>query len=146
MAGHAGLFGTAEDVARFVRMLLRGGELDGARLFRPETVAQMLRPVPLPDGVTGGTRCLLLDVSSQPFSSCRGSRFRADRSAGHTGFTGTMLWLDDVDDAFVVLLTNAAHPRGPDREALGRLRQCVATVAAEALLGHDPAVGTDAFP
>lgn len=142
VAGHAGLFGSAADVSRFVRMLLRGGELDGVRVFAPATVERMLHPLALPGGVPGGTRCLLLDVDTS-FSACRGDRFAAGRSAGHTGFTGTMLWLDadKSADAFVVLLTNAAHPAGPDRDALRRLRSAVATAAAETMLGPLPAKG-----
>ena len=131
VAGHAGLFGTAGDVARWCRMLMNGGELDGARVLSESAVAQMVEPKSLPDGT--GSRGLGVDVDSPYAPSPRGDRFPAGTTFGHTGWTGTMFWVDPAGDAFVVLLTNRVHPDGKG-EVLA-LRRAVSTAAAEAMLG-----------
>jgi uncharacterized protein YbbC (DUF1343 family) len=105
VAGHAGLFGTADDLACWCRMLLAGGR----GVLSPATVAEMTRPRWLPDG-TGG-RALGLDVDTA-YSSARGAGFPRGASYGHTGFTGTSLWIDPGSGVFVVLLTSRLHPDG----------------------------------
>jgi CubicO group peptidase (beta-lactamase class C family) len=127
-AGHAGLFGTADDLARYAWMLLRGGELNGKRVLAAETVRQMIRGKPLAEGKN--TRALGWDVDTA-YSSPRGDHFQRGVSFGHTGFTGTSIWLDPASDSFVILLTNRVHPDGKGNTVA--LRRRVATLAAEAL-------------
>jgi CubicO group peptidase (beta-lactamase class C family) len=130
VAGHAGLFSTARDVARYCRMILNGGELDGVRVLKESTVAAMTTPHSLPDG--SGVRTYGFDVDTS-YSSPRGERFPKGKSFGHTGFTGTSLWIDPVDDVFVILLTNSIHPDGKGKVI--KLRREVGTAVARAMLG-----------
>ena len=127
VAGHAGLFTTAADLARFAQMLLGKGELDGKRLFSPLTVEKFTQPqTPADQPVLRG---LGFDVDSQ-FSANRGELFPIG-SFGHTGFTGTSLWVDPGTGGYVVLLTNSVHPNR--RPPVTALRAKVATIAAGAL-------------
>ncbi len=127
VAGHAGLFSTADDLARFSFMLLAGGELDEARVLSPASVARMTQ-VSTPAGMTD-RRGLGWDIDSR-FSSNRGALFGAG-SFGHTGFTGTSLWLDPASSTFVVFLSHRVHPNGEG--SVTALRGQVATVVASAL-------------
>ena len=126
-AGHAGLFGTADDLARYCRMILRRGECDGARVLRPATVDLMIRPVPVPGG---GLRALAWDVDTQ-YSSPRGEVL-PPRGVGHTGYTGPSLWIDPPSGLYIVLLTNRVHPDGTGDAV--RLRRLVANVIAASVL------------
>jgi len=90
VAGHAGVFSTASDLARFAQMLLDGGSLDGVRIAGPLTVAKFTEPQTPPDQPI--LRGLGWDIDS-PYSSNRGELFPIG-SFGHTGFTGTSLWID----------------------------------------------------
>ena len=130
VAGHAGVFSTARDVSRWIRMLNAGGRLDGKRLLSEETVRKMLTKDALPDG-TGG-RGLGVDIDSS-FSSVRGKRFDKGTTFGHTGWTGTSLWSDPHHDVYVILLANRVHPDG--KGDMKRVRSEVATIVAETLLG-----------
>src|SRR5208282_584914 len=124
VAGHAGLFSTADDLARFAQMMLNGGELDGVRLFNPLTVAKFTSPQSPPDQPI--LRGLGWDIDS-PYSSNRGELFPIG-SYGHTGFTGTSLWIDPFSRSYVILLTNSVHPhRG---HSVTSLRSRVATIVA----------------
>jgi uncharacterized protein YbbC (DUF1343 family) len=127
VAGHAGLFGTAEDLAVFCRMLLAGGAYRGVRVLSPLTVAKMTGPVEAGDDRS--LRALGWDMDS-PFSSNRGELLPIG-SFGHTGFTGTSIWIDPATRLFVVFLSNRVHPEG--RGDVTPLRARVATVAAAAL-------------
>jgi beta-N-acetylhexosaminidase len=105
VAGHAGLFSTAEDLERFARMLASGGTLDGERFLSPETINAFV-------GVdAGGRRALGWDRNREGHAPSAGSRFGAN-SFGHTGFTGTSLWIDPDRGAFAILLSNRVHPGG----------------------------------
>jgi CubicO group peptidase (beta-lactamase class C family) len=124
VAGHAGLFATADDLARWCRMVLGEGELDGRRILSRRSARALLTPDALPDG--SGARTLGLDAD--PGTSARGSRFPAGASFGHTGFTGTSLWLDPESGGFVVALSSRLHPDG-DGTAVP-LRRAAADAAA----------------
>ncbi|PTX91309.1 serine hydrolase [Opitutus sp. ER46] len=126
VAGHAGLFTTAADLARFCRMLLGGGALEGVRILKPETVAALSLGQPEAQGLRG----LGWDVNS-PYASVRGRWFPAGRSYGHTGWTGTSVWIDPVSRTFVIVLTNRVHPDGKGNVI--PLRQTISTLAAEAI-------------
>jgi uncharacterized protein YbbC (DUF1343 family)/CubicO group peptidase (beta-lactamase class C family) len=129
VAGHAGLFSTAADLSRFCRMLLNSGTLDGARILAPATIARMTAPS-TPVGMRE-LRGLGWDIDSS-FSANRGELFPIG-SFGHTGFTGTSLWIDPQSKVYVVFLSNRVHPDG--KGDVTPLRARVATVAAAALLG-----------
>ncbi len=123
VAGHAGLFGTAGDVARFAQAILDGG----AGILKPETVALMIRPQPpFGDRVKRG---LGWDIDS-PYSSPRGDHFPIG-SFGHTGFTGTSVWIDPKSRTYIVLLTNVVHPKGG--KSAKELRRDVADAVGTAL-------------
>jgi CubicO group peptidase (beta-lactamase class C family) len=135
VAGHAGVFGTADDVARWCRMLLNGGELDGKRIMSEATVKEMLTKRCLPDNKN--CRGYGVDFTSGLSDSPRGERFARGETYGHTGWTGTMFWSDPKHGVFFVLLTNRVHPDG--KGDVKDLRRKVATLVAEALLGGTPA-------
>ncbi|MEP7149999.1 MAG: exo-beta-N-acetylmuramidase NamZ domain-containing protein, partial [Acidobacteriota bacterium] len=149
-AGHAGLFSTADDLARYCQMLLNGGVAPvsttrgsgwvGAnppataggtdkphRILSPQTVARMTAPIVVSED--GATRGLGWDINTS-FSSNRGELFPLG-SFGHTGFTGTSIWIDRVSQTFVVFMSNRVHPDG--KGDVTALRAKVATVAASAI-------------
>jgi beta-N-acetylhexosaminidase len=103
VSGHAGVFSTAPDLAAFCQMLLNGGVYAHQRILRRATIAQFTTPQQL----SGGTRALGWAVPTEGGSS--GHYFSA-HSFGHTGFTGTSIWIDPDRQLFVVLLTNRVHP------------------------------------
>ena len=127
VAGHAGLFTTAEDLAKFAEMMLNLGEYKGVRLFSPLTVRKFTEPnTSMHQPVLRG---LGWDIDS-PFSGNRGELFPLG-SYGHTGFTGTSIWIDPATKTYVILLCNSVHPvRGTSVTAL---RGKVATIAAAAV-------------
>ncbi|HEX8737784.1 MAG TPA: exo-beta-N-acetylmuramidase NamZ domain-containing protein [Pyrinomonadaceae bacterium] len=127
VAGHAGLFSSADDLARYCQMLLNGGVLDGKRILSAQTVARMTAPVVVSED--GATRGLGWDINTS-FSSNRGDLFPLG-SFGHTGFTGTSVWIDRVSQTFVVFLSNRVHPDG--KGDVTPLRSRVATVVASAI-------------
>ena len=128
VAGHAGLFSTAADLARFGRMILGGGMLDGVRVLAPLTVARMTSPA-TPAGMPD-VRGLGWDIDSR-YSANRGDLFPVG-SFGHTGFTGTSIWVDPSSRTLVVFLSNRVHPDGGGRVVA--LRGRVATLAAAAVM------------
>jgi uncharacterized protein YbbC (DUF1343 family)/CubicO group peptidase (beta-lactamase class C family) len=126
IAGHAGMFSTADDLARFAEMMLGRGERNGVRLFSPLTVAKFTTPQsPANQPILRG---LGWDIDS-PLSSERGELFPIG-SYGHTGFTGTSIWIDPASDTYVILLSNSVHPFR--RKPINSLRSKVATVVAAA--------------
>lgn len=138
VAGHAGLFSTAADLARFCRMLLNGGTLDHVRILSPLAVARMTRQS-TPAGERN-VRGLGWDMDSS-FSANRGDLLPLG-SFGHTGFTGTSIWIDPQTSTWVVFLSNRVHPDG--KGDVTPLRGRVASVAAAALLPATEAVETPA--
>ncbi|MFM7215335.1 MAG: exo-beta-N-acetylmuramidase NamZ domain-containing protein, partial [Verrucomicrobiota bacterium] len=126
VAGHAGLFTSADDLARFSRMLLNGGTLEGRTILRPETVRQMIA-VQTPPGLP--RRGLGWDIDS-PYAGPRGSVFPLG-SYGHTGWTGTSLWIDPFSRTFLIFLSNRNHPT--EEGNVVALRRELGTLAAEAV-------------
>ncbi len=133
VAGHAGLFSTADDLAIFARTLLGHGN----QILRSETLQLMTTPRPIP----GGFRAYGWDVDTR-FSSNRGDVFPRGKSFGHTGFTGTSIWIDPTSDTAVIFLSNRVHPDGKGN--VNKLRGQVATIAATALGVRPAAVGPGA--
>ncbi len=128
MAGHAGLFTTADNLARYCQMILNGGTLDGIRILSPAAIAAMTKPYVINEA--GAARGLGFDISSS-FSVNRGEFFPLG-SFGHTGFTGTGIWIDPTSETFVVFLSNRVHPDG--KGDVAPLRAKVSTVVASAIL------------
>jgi CubicO group peptidase (beta-lactamase class C family) len=107
VAGSAGVFSTVGDLARYARMLLGGGTLDGVRVLSPESV-RLLTTVQSPPGIAA-LRGLGMDIDSPFAQRPRGSLFPLG-SYGHTGFTGCVLWIDPGSRSFYVLLSNRVYP------------------------------------
>jgi uncharacterized protein YbbC (DUF1343 family) len=126
VAGHAGLFSTADDLAIFCQMILNKGEYNGVRILAPYSVERMVSAQSLP---TSQMRGIGWDINTS-FSSNRGDLFPIG-TFGHTGFTGTSIWLDPASETFVVLLTNRVHPNG--KGDVTRLRSFVASIVAGAI-------------
>src|SRR6266478_93283 len=128
VAGHAGLFSTADDLAIFCQMILNGGAYHGVRILSPMGVATMTRPRAIADN--GSARGLGWDIATN-FSTNKGDLFPLG-SFGHTGFTGTSMWIDPASDSFVIFLSNRVHPDG--KGDVGPLRGRVASIVAASIM------------
>jgi CubicO group peptidase (beta-lactamase class C family) len=126
VAPHAGLFSTAGDLARFARMLLNGGSLDGRRTLSRQTVELFTRRA----GIPGSDRALGWDTKSAEGSSA--GTLLSSRSFGHTGFTGTSIWIDPERQLFIILLTNRVHPTR-ENNLIREARPAVADAVVRAL-------------
>ena len=126
VAGHAGLFSTADDLARFCRMVLSGGRLGRTRVLSPDGIEALTRPRFYGDE---NVRALGWDIATA-YSRNRGDLFPPG-SFGHTGFTGTSIWIDPSSETFVVFLSNRVHPDG--KGDVVRLRGLVSTIVAAAV-------------
>ena len=109
VAGHAGLFSSASDVSVFAQMMINNGVYEGTRLIADSTVRLFTRRA-------AGTRALGWDTCATEHGGC--GQFFSERSYGHTGYTGTSLWIDPDRELFVVLLTNRVHAARARRPAL----------------------------
>jgi uncharacterized protein YbbC (DUF1343 family)/CubicO group peptidase (beta-lactamase class C family) len=133
VAPHAGLFAPAGDLARFAQMMLNGGVYAGRRLVSASTVALFTRRANLPPG---SSRALGWDTPSDDSSA---GSFVSPRAFGHTGFTGTSIWIDPERALYVILLTNRVHlTRQNDR--VREARPMVMDAVLRALAGPEPAV------
>ena len=128
VAGHAGLFSTADDLSIFCQMILNGGTYKGVRILSPMGVATMTRARTIADN--GSARGLGWDVATS-FSTNKGDLFPLG-SFGHTGFTGTSMWIDPASDSFVIFLSNRVHPDG--KGDVGPLRGRVASIVAGSVM------------
>jgi CubicO group peptidase (beta-lactamase class C family) len=131
VAGHAGLFSTAADMAVYARMLLDDGRHQGKGFLKPETVRLMTTPRKVPTDKGPGLRTYGWDMDTS-YSANRGAGFPKGVSFGHTGFTGTSIWLDPQSRSAVIFLSNRLHPDGKGN--VTKLRGEVATIAAKILL------------
>jgi CubicO group peptidase (beta-lactamase class C family) len=147
VSGHAGLFSNALDLARFADWLLESARRDdpasdssarrtgvppapcGVLCFRPGVVAEFVRRQEIPPG---STRALGWDTPSDSGYSSAGSKL-SRRSFGHTGFTGTSIWMDPDRDLFLILLTNRVNPTRANTKLL-HVRAVVADLVAEAVV------------
>lgn len=136
VAGHAGLFSTADDLAIFCQMFLNKGEYGGRRVLAPYTVERMLSAQSLP---LSQMRGIGWDINTS-YSSNRGDLFPVG-TFGHTGFTGTSIWIDPNTDTFAVLLTNRVHPDG--KGDVTRLRSFVASIVAAAITDQSRGAGLE---
>jgi len=124
VAGHAGLFSSAYDLSRYARLMLGGGLIDGKRILSEQVVAQMTTPYLCNNGHV--RRGLGWDMAS-PFSAPKGNYF-SDSSFGHTGYSGSSIWIDPEQDLFVILLTRRTNYRNV--KDFNQLRRDVSTYAA----------------
>jgi len=128
VSGNAGLFSNALDLSRFAALLLNGGAWDTLQLIRAETIAEFTRRQHV---VPGSTRALGWDTPSDSGYSSAGTRL-SRRAFGHTGFTGTSIWLDPERDLFIILLTNRVNPTRAN-SAILQVRSQVADLVVDAL-------------
>lgn len=127
VAGHAGMFSTGPDLAIFCRMILNGGIYAHQRILRRETVTRFTSP----SGLAHSTRTLGWNVPTEPSSS---GRYFSKQSFGHTGFTGTSIWIDPRKELFVVLLTNANRTHAnPDDDKIRRVQPAIHNAIVESL-------------
>ena len=126
IAPHAGLFGSAEDLARFAQMLLNGGVYGQQRIVSRATVERFTQRAGVPDS----SRAIGWDTPSENSSA---GAFFSPRSFGHTGFTGTSMWMDPERNLFVILLTNRVHPTR-ENNAIREARRAVADAVVRALV------------
>lgn len=116
VAGHAGLFGNGRDLAVFAQLLLNGGTYGGVRYLKPETVALFTARTDAP-----GRRALGFDMKSLSGFTSAGAMAGSD-TFGHTGFTGTSIWMDPGTGITVIILTNRTYPYRKSAGAVGRVR------------------------
>jgi CubicO group peptidase (beta-lactamase class C family) len=126
VAGHAGLFSSARDIALFAQMFLDKGKYAEGRLLSPLTIEAMTRPQNPPD--SSQLRGFGWDIESS-YSSPRGDIF--NEGFGHTGFSGASLWIHPLSNAFVIVLTNRVHPDGG--KDINHLRAAIANIVAAAI-------------
>jgi uncharacterized protein YbbC (DUF1343 family)/CubicO group peptidase (beta-lactamase class C family) len=127
VAGHAGMFSTAAGVARICELLVNHGALGDRRILKSETVHRMWERAP--DG--NGTRTLGWDMRSG-YSRIMAPFFPAG-SVGHTGFTGTSIWIDPPSRTYLIILTNRVHPSGGGAAQIKELRIRIAAAVGAAL-------------
>ncbi|HET7234186.1 MAG TPA: serine hydrolase [Longimicrobium sp.] len=124
VAGHAGLFSSARDMAIFAQMLLNGGAYGGVRILKPQTVARWTAPE-----FPRSSRALGWDTPSNNSSA---GRYFGPRSFGHTGYTGTSIWVDPERGLFVIILTNRVNPTSANNKHVA-LRRAVADAVQGAI-------------
>jgi serine-type D-Ala-D-Ala carboxypeptidase len=130
VSGHAGLFSTGDDLSRVARMWMNGGVLDGVRIASEKTVAQFTR---VQDTLIS-RRALGWET---PTGSNSAGRRLSPRAFGHTGFTGTSIWIDPSRDLFIILLTNRVNPTRENRK-IGGVRAALADAVSGAVDGASP--------
>ena len=133
VAGHAGMFSTASDLARFAQMLLAGGSIDGERLIGPETIEVMTADYPVSRGIRG------LGWDKQTGYSSNRAASLSRRAFGHGGFTGTGIWVDPELGLFYIFLGNRLHPDG--KGSVNRLIGQIGQVIVEAVRQPDIGLG-----
>jgi CubicO group peptidase (beta-lactamase class C family) len=115
VSAHAGLFSSAHDMARFARMYLNGGELDGVRIIQPSTI-RLFTTRQVQDRALGWQK---------PDGRNSAGHLMSEQAFGHTGFTGTSIWIDPARDVFVILLSNRVDPTRNNNK-IGRVRVALA--------------------
>ncbi len=133
VAGHAGVFTTADDLAIYAQMMLGMGQRNGVRIFAPATVARFTAPATSAPAI----RSLGWDIDS-PYSSNRGEIWTG--GYGHTGFTGPAIWIHPQSQSFVIIMANRNHPKGG--RSINSWRSKVASVVAAALSVEQPRQAT----
>jgi len=125
ISGNAGLFSTADDLAIFAQMMLDGGKNKDTRILSPLTVAKITAVWPKASFAGRGLGWEISSAQNTP-----GGDLFGPRAYGHTGFTGTSIWIDPDTDIFIIFLTNRVHPDDKDVDAIAAMRSRVANVVA----------------
>ena len=139
IAGHAGLFSSAADLSRYARMILNHGELDGVRVFKKASI-ELMTSLQSPQEVREA-RGIGWDIDTG-YSGPRGQHFPGG-SFGHTGWTGTSLWIDPYSRSYVIFLSNRNHPT--EKGTVVQLRKRISTLAAESIPNSDVYFETSSF-
>jgi CubicO group peptidase (beta-lactamase class C family) len=134
VSAHAGIFSSAHDLARFAEMYLDGGALDGVRIVQPQTIALFTRRQ-LQDRALGWQK---------PDGNNSAGHMMSELAFGHTGFTGTSIWIDPATDVFVILLSNRVNPTRANNK-IGRVRVALAD-AVMSTLTRSPIPAPSAHP
>jgi CubicO group peptidase (beta-lactamase class C family) len=121
-SGNAGLFSSAEDLAKFCQMMLNHGEYDGKRYVKESTIEPFMT-------LQSGTRAYAWGVNNYPSSA---GDLMSKTAIGHTGYTGTCAWIDEENDIFIILLTNRVYPL--DQKAVTPVRKAVNNAVMTELL------------
>jgi CubicO group peptidase (beta-lactamase class C family) len=124
VSAHAGLFSSAHDMARFARMYLNGGELDGVRIVQPSTI-RLFTTRQVEDRALGWQK---------PDGKNSAGHLMSEQAFGHTGFTGTSIWIDPARDVFVILLSNRVDPTRNNNK-IGRVRVALADAVMSTITG-----------
>lgn len=122
VSAHAGIFSSAHDLARFARMYLNGGTLDGVRIVQPQTIA-LFSTRQVEDRALGWQK---------PDGGNSAGHLMSEQAFGHTGFTGTSIWIDPARDVFVILLSNRVNPTRANTK-IGRVRVALADAVMSTL-------------
>jgi CubicO group peptidase (beta-lactamase class C family) len=122
VSAHAGIFSSAHDLSRFARMYLNGGTLNGVRIVQPQTIA-LFTTRQVEDRALGWQK---------PDGRNSAGHLMSDRAFGHTGFTGTSIWIDPARDVFVILLSNRVNPTRANTK-IGRVRVAIADAVMSTL-------------
>lgn len=128
VSSHAGLFSNARDLAAFSQMMLNGGSYGHKRLLKRDTINYFTAK----QNIAESTRALGWDKASRAPDRSSGGRYVSDNAFGHTGFTGTSMWIDPDKDLFIILLTNRVHPTRENNQ-IRDLRPAVADAVMQAL-------------
>ena len=134
VSAHAGLFSSAHDLSRFAEMYLNGGTLDGVRILQPQTI-ELFTKRQLQDRALGWQK---------PDGSNSAGHMMSELAFGHTGFTGTSIWIDPATDVFVILLSNRVDPTRANNK-IGRVRVALAD-AVMSTLTRSPLPAPSAHP
>ncbi|MCY4000553.1 MAG: serine hydrolase [Bacteroidetes bacterium] len=129
VAGHAGLFSNALDLSNFAQMMVQGGVYDGQQFLQPETINQFTAAV----DTSMSTRALGWDTRNLNDEPSSAGIYFGPKSYGHTGFTGTSLWIDPDSKAWVILLTNRVYPTRERYDRFWGLRGQIADQVYQAL-------------
>ncbi len=136
--GNAGLYSTAGDLERYVRMILNDGQWRGVRVFRPDTV-RLMTTVQTPEGVRPA-RSIGWAVYNEPPYQAHAQTDPTRRTIGHTGYTGTWLWLDPTSRVYIIFLTNRVFPspsfNGGEGGSIDGIRADIARAVIGALIAH----------
>lgn len=127
VSAHAGLFGSARDLVRIAQLYLHGGELAGVRLFRPETI-ELFTTRQVADRALGWQK---------PSGTNSAGQLMSERAFGHTGFTGTSIWIDPEHDVFIILLSNRVNPTSVNPR-IGGVRVSLADAVMSVVTGPRP--------
>jgi len=130
VAGHAGLFSNVEDLSIFAKMMAMRGQLNGMQFLQPETIDLFTTAV----DTSLGTRALGWDTRGPAHQPSSAGQYFGPRSFGHTGFTGTSIWIDPETQIWVILLTNRVHPTRNNYDAFRGVRGLVADIAYQVFL------------